>query len=1142
MIKIFGCGDIHFSRETQEKALASLNVLRETAEREEVDLIVIAGDLFDRPVTNTESAGFPELLSVMQRMMNIAPVVAIRGTPTHDAPGCYEPFVKMNANNPFDLLTPNITYWLEPLRHKAMVFGIPEIGKEWFLKDKQLGKEEANEEIKQGMRELLLGLGAKRKQYPDTPCILVYHGAVAGASLSASQILPAGGIQIGRDDLALVGADFTILGHIHESQDIGSRAAYTGSAYPVDWAETTQRSFLYIEIDGAGIQPRVERIPYPHARRKKITINCDDGWSDDDVTGFQTWLNIRVTKEQAASIKADDLTGEIISRGALPGSRVTTEIIPTETVRAGEIQDAVKLRDKVQIYTANSQEKTADSILEKADSLELEARAEGVVTEGLHIRIKKLVLRGAIGILKGAGRDQVEIDLGSYDQGLVALVGVNGSGKTTLIENMHPYPQMLTRSGKLQDHFCLRDSFRDLTFTDERTGDEYRAFIQIDGVNKSGGVEYFLYKNGEPVTNGRKDDYEEKILKLFGSLPLYLRSAFVSQRQPKNLPDLSDATKGEKKALFRELGGLDYLQLYSESAKAKAQAIVGELIGIRAKTEREGDLRFTLKTEMEEIGEKSIRAGQTKDELEIVKARGFELKAKADTIAVRVAKNVELRASMESIKNQIAENEREGWDLAAKVQQYQLALAKKDSMERGLAEYDTLKEQEAKLNDERARLQDNNAVLLAQYDNHKDAVANTERALQEERRKITSRFSALEKDEAIRIQSASALERELETPVSDACPTCRQPWPPAERERFEDDRRKKAERLEIFKTEILELGQDIAESKKHLAKIEEALKVLPWPKMPVLPTFDEKALSEVRLKIAKLDISTLRDNQKKLAEAAVYIDEGKRRMMTLDEQHIEKEAEYSDCMVKIDKTAELEHQDAQKDLENTRRDYVRLESELAGIVATIAQMQKEQTRILGELEEIARLKTQGVGLERNRVEWEYLHRACGPDGIQALELDAMGPGIADVANRILESAYGSRFRIEFKTTRIGGSGSKTRQIEDFQIVIHDSTDGSEQLLETLSGGEGVWIKRAIYDAFGIIRDRKTGQRFLTCFMDEADGALDPEARVNYVRMIERAHQEAGRSHTIIITHSTEVQEMIGQKIEMKKIAEVVPVL
>jgi exonuclease SbcC len=259
--------------------------------------------------------------------------------------------------------------------------------------------------------------------------------------------------------------------------------------------------------------------------------------------------------------------------------------------------------------------------------------------------------------------------------------------------------------------------------------------------------------------------------------------------------------------------------------------------------------------------------------------------------------------------------------------------------------------------------------------------------------------------------------------------------------------------------------------------------------------------------------------------------------MTFESQRIEKTAEYEDCLKHIDKAAEAEYEVVQRDLEAASQEYVKHESELAKITATIEYLQREKTRLEGELAEIGKLKASAAEKGQHQREWEYLQRACGPDGIQALELDAMGPGIADVANRILESAYGSRFRIEFKTTRIGGSGSKTRQIEDFQIVIHDSTDGGEQLLETLSGGESVWIKRSVYDAFGIIRDRKTGQRFLTVFMDEADGALDPEARVNYVRMIERAHQEAGRSHTIIITHSTEVQEMIGQKIEMEKIQE-----
>jgi len=153
---------------------------------------------------------------------------------------------------------------------------------------------------------------------------------------------------------------------------------------------------------------------------------------------------------------------------------------------------------------------TEKRVLEKADGLEEAARESGETPDGLHIRLKKLVLRGAIGILKGTGKNQVEIDLEEYEPGLIALVGVNGAGKTTLIENMHPYPQMLTRSGKLQDHFCLKDSFRDLYFIDEKTGAGYRAFMQIDGANKTGSVEYFLYKNGTPVTNGRKESYENE--------------------------------------------------------------------------------------------------------------------------------------------------------------------------------------------------------------------------------------------------------------------------------------------------------------------------------------------------------------------------------------------------------------------------------------------------------------------------------------------------------------------------------------------------------------------------------------------------------------------------------------------------------
>jgi DNA repair exonuclease SbcCD ATPase subunit len=120
---------------------------------------------------------------------------------------------------------------------------------------------------------------------------------------------------------------------------------------------------------------------------------------------------------------------------------------------------------------------------------------------------------------------------------------------------------------------------------------------------------------------------------------------------------------------------------------------------------------------------------------------------------------------------------------------------------------------------------------------------------------------------------------------------------------------------------------------------------------------------------------------------------------------------------------------------------------------------------------------------------------------------------------------------------MSGRGSKRHHTEIFDVIITDNQDGTEQELSTLSGGESVWIKRALYDAFGIIRDRNTGTRFLTCFADEADGALDPEAKAKYIQMLQQAHQESGRRHTIVITHSPECQEMIGQKILMAELAE-----
>lgn len=1179
-MKILHFADVHYSRETQDKALASLRKIVVTTEKEKPDLIALAGDLFERPVNDTESSGFPALLDVFGRLLDIAPIAAVRGTTTHDVPGCYAPFERLKAKYPFRLLTqPSSPHFLSSLGHiegdvwseenivsegyaRLLLFGIPEPSKEWFLAGKQLGKAEANEAIKKGMRELLLGLAALRKQYPTLPCIVIYHGAVSGATLDNHQILPAGGIQIGKDDLALVGADYYALGHIHLFQQIGGLPAfYSGSVFPVDRGEQDQKGFNLVSFtmelpehwdntiatfgdgDDADFFVHVQRIPYPHPPRKKIVCvynpeNDEDMIDLNEAAGYDTWLQIRARKEQRSMIDTEAWREKLLAAGAEEGSKVEVVPIPTETVRSQEISDTHHLRDKVKIYAELSGEKVSESILEKADTIEQACREQGIISEGLHIRIKKLILRGAIGIHKGIGRDQVEIDLDQYDPGLIALVGANGSGKTTLCENMHPFPQLFTRPGKLQDHFMLRDSFRDLYFIDDRTGTEYRAFLQIDGLNKSGSIEYYLYRDGKPLTNGRKDDYEQKVQELFGSPQLFLRHVFASQKQPKNLPDLSDASKGEKKALFLELGGLNIFIMQLEYAKSKAQDINNELIGIRAKLEREGDVRGNIAHSLERMERLEEEENEAQQKLNKIGEKGKRLRARSEDLAKLVEKNKELYQEIDATNKRILELNQEKNDLKQNVQKYREALNSKQDLERELKHLEALKKEEAELNEERARISAERERLTAKHNNAKDVVANTERKYQSRKTETIDRKTKVLRDRAILEAEGNTLDKELAEPITENCPTCGQKWPASKKAEFQAKRDEKQQKLNEIRQKIFDFDKKLKEIEHYQNGLDESLKELEWPEEPELPTFNEEGLQRIKIVIREKDESVLRNELQKAQIAEAQIAEGEKRLESLEQLLSELMKKNQDLKEQVHSSCEQEHQEILRNLENARNEYIEKDKELTRINTEIQSLQKTVDQLKAELEEIEDLKKQAEEKEGARIEWEWLQRACGPDGIQALELDAMGPGIAEVANSILESAYGSRFQMEFRTTRIGGSGSKRKQIEDFQIWIHDSQDGTEQLLEMLSGGESVWVKRAIYDAFGIIRARKEGTKFLTVHQDEADGALDEVsgARIKYFRLLLRAHQEAGRYHTIVITHSTEAQEMIGQKIDMRQLS------
>jgi len=1157
-MKILHTADIHWCREHQAEALASLVAVRDTARAEQVDLVVFAGDLFDRGIQASDRDGLPALLEVVTEILNVAPVVAVYGTPTHDVAGCYEVLTRLKAEHPLVVLDPREPFVMGDARQdKLLVLGCPEPGKEWLLAGKEgLDGQTAAQAAKDAMRGLLLGLGSMRRQHPDIPCLMVYHGSVRGATMSSGQTVGAGELAIGVEDLALVGADYYALGHIHQGQQLQNEvlrelpciaAYYAGSAYPVDWGELEQKSFNLVAIDDPDYGDHVKRIPFPHPPRAKIEsdgVSLDVLLDDHGIRGKQVWLMVRNTKENLADLNEEEMLSYLVDvGGALPGSRVTLEALPTETVRAAEITEATRLKDKVAIYAGASGTNYTPAVLEKADALEAEARAAGTVGEGAYIRLRSLRLRGAIGIWKGLGLDEVTLDLDDYDRGLVALVGPNGAGKSTLIENLHPYPEMLTRGGSLQSHFRLKDSCRELDWTDERDGTEYRALILIDPTLATPKAEYHLSAREpagtwQPITNGRKEDYLRAVTELWGSIDLFLRSAFVAQKPPKGHPDLADATPAERKALFRELGGLDYLQTYAEAAKGKADAIAseieierGKVAVIRPLLEQEPERRQQLDATIRLSEEASLRVG-------VVRADGKQQRALVEKLGEKAREQERIAVAITALVKERAALDDELGQIDIRIANAEMAQTARGAAEAVLRQAEDLTKAREALQDEQTRVLRERERLSAEHAGRLAAVRSARDEVQAEIRRLEKYAARLEAQKAALVAQVDAVAPELDRPLTLLCPTCGQALPPEKCEEIARERKRTEEVQRARQEQIIGVDNALLENEQG-RKVQEA-RLAGWvePKPPELPTFDQApALEAVLAQVKRLDVARAKETLRRAEAAGAEIAAAKERQVAIGLRLDAIQRQSTELGAQINHGVVTELAEAKGKLDALHEQYAeatarasRLDAEVTNLRAILEDLDRKRAT-LAEIEQ--GIEQRGAELE----DWRYLERACGRDGIQALELDALGPSIAEVANRLLDAAYGSRFRIEIRTTRIAGRGSKTKSVEDFELVIHDAEAGTEQPLDTLSGGEATWVRRALYDAFAAIRANSTGTRFLTVIQDESDGALDPEARLRYFRMIEAAHAASGRYHTLIVTHSEMAQEMIAQRIEMSDLAE-----
>lgn len=1165
-IKIFSTADWHFHSSNEKDFFISFNYFLAKAQEERPDLISIAGDIFDRPVLNSSDAAFDRFLMAIKRLLEVAPVVTVYGTPTHDVPGSLKVLEEIKGIHSFRVLQPSTPYFLtmsggvtsEPefaKDQRLLILGIPEVSEEWIKKDADSQCREID--VNAALKQLLAGYMALRESYSHIPCLLLYHGPINGAKISDSQKLPAGSIELGWRDLASIKADYISCGHIHMAQEVGKdiNGFYEGSFFPNTWGELTKKQFSIITLntDLHEVQREIEYLPHPIREKLKYSL-LDNNLEElidfirmKDVSGKLIWLELTMDQDQTKNLDLEQVQKILDSTGCLIESRVTKRVIRIETLRAGQITEKKTIFEKVEVWAEHSGLNVSPRIRKRCEELENEIRAQGFSHDPRQLRLDYVFLKGNKGVWKGMRKKQIEIDFRKFTPGTLAFIGDNGKGKSSIIKQCNPYPDPIENGGKTADDFFLKDSRSITIWTDVLSGNRFKALKEIDGRKGKTGTtaKYYLYidkgQGWEPYNEeqqGRQLPFKTAVLEVFGSPELFKRSAYVAQKN-NDLP----STPKERKELFNELIGNDYLEKLSSTAIEKRKAVEKDLISIEGKISViEESVKMIPEIETQLSNENSAKEEADKI-LAVLETEGKKLKGDLEKIQKENEENERiheqigiLQGDIQDLQNQIQDLEGEIRTLENTSKQLPELKKKLQENNQKKKEADSIKFKIQGLTNERTSLNEEYNTYVQGYQKESSSLTTKRNDLEKQRIEITGKISSGQ-------DRFKFLQEKIES-LQDPCEDCGHIKNSAQ----EEIKTANSEISEIRKNDV-SLKDSFNELVLHMDRLNKEINTLQEQKNKrdlshsgKLSSINEqinsrsselekvKPLSESEEQSLQANVKTGETAEIEIAAKTRILNENREKLGQKQEKLKQNEEKYDILLKNRLKTAS-------ENYESKREEYSNQNAEIAGISERLKSLSAELEKLNNQKDELQKLESSIQENKEAFADWTFLERGLGRDGVQALELDACAPTIAAQANTLLERTFGSRYELLFETIKDVGTGKDTHQAETFEILITDHEETEEDLvtqsISTLSGGEERWFLKALYDAFGIIREQNTGLKYLTAFQDEADGALSPEKKYLYLKMMEAAHEEAGRTHTVYITHDKTIQQVIPQKIQIE---------
>lgn len=1153
-MKVLHTADWH--ADGSKEFFESLDYLVKTVEEEKPDVVTIAGDLFDRAIMNTENSGFVRLQNAVERILCFSMIAAIEGTPSHDAKGSLETFTKIKSNHLFKILKPGMWYDFDKKElngdiSSVCLSGIPELNKSYFLAD---SPNASDVEIKELIDKFLLSINVdcylRKSGIPNwnsSVKILLFHGEIRGAKLNENQLLPQGSLTFSLDDLMSIGADYISCGHIHHRQDLNDKIRYEGSIRPVNWGERSRKGFTITNIIGDKIINQETRF-FPHPPMEKLELGdiTEATYHVDNIPSCtKLWCNLKITETDYKLMTTKDMAenlDQLISYGYHPDSRITYDVIKPETMRAAEIVEKKSLYDKSLIWAENSLIDFSDPELKAmCEHYEKLVMQSGMIHKSKSLQLISLSLRGSIGIWKGQQKDEIDIDFNDYESGIVALIGDNGRGKSTIIKNCNPYADPIDGGVGLKNMFYLKDSHSNTVWYDEINNVKYKAVKRIKADTKSGKVEYFLYinKTGEwelynVDQNGRKEPYMLAVLEVFGSPDVFKRSVYIAQKGS-SLP----TTVGERKALFNELLGNKYIDTIHDMVKSDYNESSQKIEFVDGKY---ATLKDTVEDENLVLEEKKTVKEQIKESKNSLVVTGISLKKYEDEgkkLAATLKEQQELHNNIE-LKRSKLDNIIEKRDQASSDLEVTKLLVN---------ELDTLKEYCDK-HKQKFDLKESYELQLVELRSQKNRLAASEEAelatLKKESDELHSDLKKVEDQlDTFRIQFSNNTDMmdinklKIEN-LADKCHKCGY-----KKEHTDIDQLYLANEDLKTKNNVIE-NTDIPDAKNRIVGLNS--KIQEWTiKIYNKETFKHPDISQstneindVETKLGAIEIngdeylekfaklSKAKEASEKLVETEVYYAE-----LVASANDLTEQINFDNIACVDLSTLQSDYEECQNNWKTQSNLLNSLTNSITRLETTLGHIDEKIQRITDTKTKVKILKDELKHLQVQQRLLIIMEKATSKNGIQALELDALAPAIITTSNKLLSNVYGTKFTLDLSTVKENSSGN---QVEDFEIYVTDNDEVNPllktQKLETLSGGEEVWILKSIYAAIAIVREKNTGLKYLTNFQDESDGALSPNNKHLYLKMLEAEHNESGRKHTLVITHDQSVQQIITSKMEI----------